>query len=677
MLSLVPMTYQIRRSKLYIKDTWINDPVNPSELLKLIPFPEKIRLTLDLLKQKENVQGARNFEAYVVDKFGDYMFDTFFRPYTEKLFGIKSADISPVWAENKVRLINPFRGKRQNTRNTFSYFHYPIEGGYGAIIDTLYQQVESHVLLNCPVTGIVTDEKRICGIEYQQDGKKEFYPCDTVISTLPLSITARFLGTSLDVSYRKVASVYLWIDKPQVMDYHWVYFTPDDIAMNRMVEFKNLNPGNYPSDTSVLCAEVTQQHEDVEEKVIQDLVRTGLIERTDILDTKVISEMFGYPVYRVGTEAKVARVKAVVDAYHGIYLVGRAAEFIHREVDDIFARAKTVADLVSQQKITTPVKALSEMEKRKICITVLNFNNFEDTAECLKSLEMLADDLHEIIVVDNGSSDGSPEKLRQAFPDVEMLALPENVGVPAGFNKGVQYALRKGFEYVFILNNDTVVAPDMLSELLKVTEQHQDSGILMPSVLYYPPEDRPVTREDVWADGGYFRKFPPGIVHKDNRGHIDFDQPRLVEYVPTCGLLIHRKAFEKVGLFDPGYFFFFEDWDFSERVRKAGLEIWSVPSAKMWHKVSRTTRADSELYWRTMGESTIRFFRRHYSPFSSLIQISYRVLRDLVLTGHLKYWKPFMTGVRKGLAGQLGDYPDIANFMSSADASSSGGTDEI
>ncbi len=133
--------------------------------------------------------------------------------------------------------------------------------------------------------------------------------------------------------------------------------------------------------------------------------------------------------------------------------------------------------------------------------------------------------------------------------------------------------MNAGYEYVFILNNDTVVDPDMLFELIKIAEKDENFSMAMPQILYYPPSNQKVKREDIWSDGGYFRKFPPGIVHKDNRKTIDFSQPRLVDYVPTCGLLIHKRAFQQVGLFDPGYFFFFEDWDFSERVRSAGLTI--------------------------------------------------------------------------------------------------------
>jgi GT2 family glycosyltransferase len=209
-----------------------------------------------------------------------------------------------------------------------------------------------------------------------------------------------------------------------------------------------------------------------------------------------------------------------------------------------------------------------------------------------------------------------------------------------------------------MLNNDTVVAPDMLHCLLEVGQNDPKVGILMPKVLYY---DDPTV---IWSAGGRYRLFPPAIVFRGLRKLDDgqFDQPRFIEYAPGCGLLIHRQAFERAGLFDPGYFFLWDDWDFSERVRAHGLHIHFVPTAKMWHKVSKTTQRGgrSDLYWRTWGESATRFYKRHGRPvFLSLpIHIGYIMLREFV-KGHGRALKYFLEGVRSGLNKPLGPIPTI------------------
>lgn len=666
-LSLVPMAHQIRRSKIFIRDTWVNDPINPLDLINLIPLKDRIKLVFDLITQENNVSDANNFEEFVTKKYGALMHEIFFRPYTEKLFGIKAKDISLQWAKNKVRLINPFRKNKHNKKNTFGSYYYPVEGGYGVISDKLYQKVKRNVLLESKIVKIIADEKEHIRIEYENLGVNNTYVCDVVISTLPLSTTSKLLGLDIPLSFRQVSSVYYWINKPKVMDYDWVYFIPDNIAINRLVEFKNLNPLDAPTDTTVICAEVTNRGEDLHDQVLRDLIKVGLIKANEVLDSLVINENYGYPVYKVDEENKVIEVKNFIDKLENIHLLGRFAEFEHLEIDDIFAKARNLIEKISVKEQIEQKSVLSRELKKKVCICVLTFNNYHDTIECLDSVKNLRDNGHTILLIDNGSSDDSLEKIRIKFPKIELLELRENTGVPAGFNQGIQIALNMGFEYVFLLNNDTVVDPEILLNLLEIAENDKDCALVMPQILYYPPSNSDSLRKNVWSDGGYYRKFPPGIVHKDNRKSINFNEPRKVEYVPTCGLLIHRRAFEKVGLFDPGYFFFFEDWDFSKRVREAGLNIWSVPKAKMWHKVSKSIKKDNALYWQTMGESTIRFYRRHYSLFSSLIQISYRISRDIILAGNIKHLKSFSIGIRKGLRANLENYPDISSYFTIAD----------
>lgn len=299
-----------------------------------------------------------------------------------------------------------------------------------------------------------------------------------------------------------------------------------------------------------------------------------------------------------------------------------------------------------------------------VAIVILSYNNVADTLECIGSLEKLAGGPYHIYLVDNGSTDNTLEQVRTLFPQVEILALGSNFGVPIGFNKGIIKALQDGYSYVLILNNDTVSDEAMVTELLKVAQQHHDCAMVMPRIFYYPPREGPLTRADVWADGGYFRKFPPAILLKDDRKNIDFESPRKIEYAPACGLLIHRQTFENIGLFDEGFFFFYEDWDYSERLRKAGLNIWVAPNAVLWHKVSKTTRKDMIFYWQIFGESAGRFFKRHYSPASRAIQLSYRTFRDFFFKPrNIIYLGEFLAGVKRGSHIKLEGYPDVASIL--------------
>lgn len=662
---LNPMLRHIRRSKLYLKRAWVNDPINPLELIPLLSNKEKLNLVKELTRTARSTEDAHDFEDFILSRYGNTMHNNFFRPSTEKLFRIPSNEISVLWAKRKARLVNPFKKMDGKSRKYFSYFYYPLEGGYGSICDAYFQEVEKDVVMSAEVTGISFREEQVAAIQYQQNGEEKTYDCDTVISTLPLTITGSMLGIEVPLSFQKVDAVYLLINKPEAGPYHWVYFIDSDISINRMVEFKQMSHYNAPLNTTVLCAEVTSNEKDPVTKVISDLVLSGYLQERDVLDSLVVREEYAYPVYKVGYDSVVADTLSKIQKKKGVYILGRSAEFIHREVDDIIdASKKLVKQLLQEEKGSDTEMITEPAIPHAVAIVLLSYNNVTDTLECLASLEKVNGGPYHIYLVDNGSTDETLIRVQKEYPLVEILALESNFGVPIGFNKGITKALRDKYNYVLILNNDTVSDSAMITELLKVAEQDDDCAIVMPKVCYYPPKPLPISRDEVWADGGYYRRFPPAILLKDKRKHIDFTKPRKVEYAPTCGLLIHRRAFENVGLFDEGFFFFYEDWDYSERLRDAGLNIWVAPDALLWHKVSKTTRKDMNFYWRQMGESTGRFMKRHFSSSERFLQKSYLILRDFFFKpGNLKYLKSYLGGLDSGNSKALDTYPDLSILL--------------
>jgi GT2 family glycosyltransferase len=200
-----------------------------------------------------------------------------------------------------------------------------------------------------------------------------------------------------------------------------------------------------------------------------------------------------------------------------------------------------------------------------------------------------------------------------------------------------------------MLNNDTVVSPDMLTELLALSDNDPKMGIAMPSVFYYGSD------EQIWSNGGRYRIFPPAILMTDRKKMAE-PAARLIEFAPGCGFLIHRRAFERVGLLDPGFFFLFDDWDFSKRVRKHGLNIWQTPRGRMWHKVSVTSKGPaSPVYWRTFGASSVRYYRKHGHPvwISLPIHLGFLILREFVWKRNWRFLPGFWEGFREGLKSPL------------------------
>ncbi|HPH98067.1 MAG TPA: glycosyltransferase [Anaerolineaceae bacterium] len=686
LLSLTPMSRQIRRSRLYLGGRWMRDPLDVNELIGWLPLPKKWELVWSYLNRPRDLP-EENFENFVLRKYGRSLYQAFFQPYTEKLFGIPGSQISVLWARQKVRLASPFDKLRKSTHNKFSYFYYPVQGGYGAIVNSLYEKIKEQVWLETQVLGcdFSADGQRIETVRYKRNDAEDRLEVDGVISTLPLTLTGRLLGQNYPLHFQKVDAVYLLINRPQVTENHWIYFTDADVCINRMVEFKNMSAVDTPADTSVLCAEVTQQHADPAAKVAADLVRMGLIKENEVLDRLVVREEFAYPVYDQTHSETLKKVQTALNQVQNLYVVGRAAEFRHRELDDNFsAAARTVETLLARQPELAPAAAPAVQPAEvklqpKVSTVILTFNHYEDTRECLLSLQH-GPQTH-IILVDNGSSDGTPAKVRQEFPDVEVIENPRNLGVPAGYNVGFARALQQGCDYIFMVNNDTVVAPDLLPTLLKTAEADPACAVVMPRIFYYPeganypaagqypPLPAQAQPEQIWSNGGYYRRFPPAIINNDRRPQSLGNEARRIEYAPGCGLLIHRRAFEKAGLFDPGYFFWYDDWDFCERVRELGLNIWLDPRAAFWHKVSRTTQPTSPLFWRVAAASTVRFYRRHGRPtwLSLPIHLSYIMLREILWKGNLRFLGVYLQGLREGFHSPLEDYPDVASTMAQDD----------
>jgi GT2 family glycosyltransferase len=370
-----------------------------------------------------------------------------------------------------------------------------------------------------------------------------------------------------------------------------------------------------------------------------------------------VRENFSYPIYNSQYEKTLDEARHVFGQYKNLYLLGRAAEFRHREVDDNFAAAiETVREvsrqlLGAEQAVEVSMEAEAKIQSPNVAVVILTYNHYADTQECLESVFKADYENFYVILVDNGSTDGTPERVREDFPRVRVIENNENLGVPAGYNVGFRHALDRQADYILMLNNDTVIPGDLISKLVAQAENNQDIGVVMPKVLYYGTENQ------VWSSGGQYKAFPPRIL-MTSRGQEN--QLRAIEYAPSCALLISARAFELAGLFDPGYFFLYDDWDFSERVRAHGLKILYDPQAYMWHKVSRTTKGpQSPLYWKTYGTSLVRFYRRHGRPvwFSLPLHVGYIILRDFVLKGNWKYWGDFRTGMKDGLQKPLGSLP--------------------
>ena len=289
-----------------------------------------------------------------------------------------------------------------------------------------------------------------------------------------------------------------------------------------------------------------------------------------------------------------------------------------------------------------------------IYAVTLNWNRGEDTLACVESLSKSTYPNLKILVVDNGSTDGSPQMLRERMPQVEQLVNTENLGFARGINSGLRFALEAAAEYIFILNNDTCVAEDCLSRL---AENIRAENALAAPLIYYASQP-----EVVWSAGAKMNRWNLEIVDKWIGKPDPGNWPASLEqdFITGCGILFSRRTLEQVGLFDEGFRMYYEDADLSLRMRRAGVSIQVIPAAKMWHKVAMSSGGrdtPNERYW--MARSSIRYFRKHARGIQIPIILFWRTGSAILTTFRLlsankrpalqAYWR----GLRDGLSDPL------------------------
>ncbi len=240
-----------------------------------------------------------------------------------------------------------------------------------------------------------------------------------------------------------------------------------------------------------------------------------------------------------------------------------------------------------------------------LCVVIPNWNLQAETVECVASvLAAAGDDDVSVVVVDNGSTDGSPEALADAFGErVAQVQMGRNRGFARAVNAGILYALEQGAASVLMLNNDTIIDREMLAVLNRAAREHPDAGILAPAIYHVDAPAR------LWRLGDRHHRWSPVPRRIPDREAA----AEIVEadYVTGCGMLIRHEVIEAIGLLDERFFMYYEDADFCKRARDRGFRVLCVPAARMWHKVSTTARRDAatNLYWRARGQ--VLFYRKH------------------------------------------------------------------
>lgn len=220
----------------------------------------------------------------------------------------------------------------------------------------------------------------------------------------------------------------------------------------------------------------------------------------------------------------------------------------------------------------------------RVGIVILNWNGWEVLKDCLHSVFALHYSSFEVVVVDNGSRDGSAQMVRSEFPKCLLIQNQENLGFSVASNQGIRLALDRGNDYVMVLNNDTLMDPGCLTFLVERAESGPEIGAVTPKIYFADQPDR------LWFAGGTFSywKGRNGLLGYKQKNAECWNIPGEKEFISGCALLASRNTWEKVGGFDELLFVYGEDVDWSLRARKAGFKLFYEPRAVIWHCESFT-----------------------------------------------------------------------------------------
>jgi len=299
-------------------------------------------------------------------------------------------------------------------------------------------------------------------------------------------------------------------------------------------------------------------------------------------------------------------------------------------------------------------KFLMQVDCPKVAIIILNWNGLSDTLQCLESLKRIEYPNYWVVVIDNGSSSNDAEIIEEKFGDfVCVIKEEKNLGFGGGCNVGIRWALHSGAEYVLLLNNDTVVDSDFLTELVSVAQNDVHIGIVGPKVYYYEKPKRIAT-----AGGtvNFWTGNTPFIGHgatDDGR----FDNIEEVDFVCGCALLIKKETIRRIGLLNEMYFAYYEETEWCLKAKKAFFRVVYVPKARIWHRSHDMNLTELTAYY--MTRNRFLFMKRNSNALQLVVfSLFFPTTNLLIQMKNKLFMRPklfvaYLKGMRDGVYSLL------------------------
>lgn len=285
--------------------------------------------------------------------------------------------------------------------------------------------------------------------------------------------------------------------------------------------------------------------------------------------------------------------------------------------------------------------------RNKISVVIPTYNSWITLRESIKSIQNQTLKPFEVIIIDNGSSDGTPDKVKSSFPKVKLIRLKENRGVTGGRNKGIESA--SDTDFILFFDHDMIADKKMLQNMVKIFGLRNKLGIVTPKIYYFDDKKR------IWAAGTGINLWTGQVIFRGGRDIGQYEKTEEVQVAPAV-MLVKRELINRLKAFDDRYFATYEDTDFCFRARIAGFKIFYAPRAFAYHKIPSDPKKEAiRLLSRAylVGRNRILFmkdFGNNFYVFLLFLPIFIiYYLRLAVINGRFIDWLKFIYGTFAGI----------------------------
>ena len=372
--NLIEGTYYSKNTIGNNSSQYVDYPLSYQAIEKL-PIKLKLKILKELKKAKKmQKKNAVNFSEHIINQLGPTLQNLFFKDYPEKVWGLNTEEMTSEWAPKRIKFTKksePFFNKEKTGVGKY---------GTGQLYEIIKKKIITNggkIFLNHKIIGFNNNKNEIKGIKFLKKKNIKISKETIIISTLPITLTAKLLGFNSNLKFRGIRSIYIALNKKKCFkkNFNWLYFGNKNLIFNRVSEPKSMSPYLAPKNKTYLCAEICYFKNDeidkmslqqISKKVVDDLIKVKLIKKEEVIDTSDNKEDFVYPVQFVNYKYELSKTRHHVSKYNQIFSLGTGGDFNYADSQILFHKS---IDLVN---ILTNKYAQRDNEKKEVVINNLN-----------------------------------------------------------------------------------------------------------------------------------------------------------------------------------------------------------------------------------------------------------------------------------------------------------------